>query len=59
MEIGYWLASEEQPPKALVENARLAEDAGFGHVLISDHIHPWPRRSWTAVSSSASARART
>jgi coenzyme F420-dependent glucose-6-phosphate dehydrogenase len=41
MEIGYWLASEEQPPKALVENARLAEDAGFGHVLISDHIHPW------------------
>jgi G6PDH family F420-dependent oxidoreductase len=41
MEIGYWLASEEHPPKTLVENARLAEDAGFGHVLISDHIHPW------------------
>src|SRR6266404_8808451 len=41
MEIGYWLASEEQPPKTLVENAKLAEDAGFGHVLISDHIHPW------------------
>jgi G6PDH family F420-dependent oxidoreductase len=41
MEIGYWLAAEEHPPKALVENAKLAEDAGFGHVLISDHIHPW------------------
>jgi G6PDH family F420-dependent oxidoreductase len=41
MEIGYWLASEEHPPKVLVENAKLAEDAGFGHVLISDHIHPW------------------
>jgi G6PDH family F420-dependent oxidoreductase len=41
MEIGYWLASEEQPPNALVENARRAEDTGFGHVLISDHIHPW------------------
>jgi G6PDH family F420-dependent oxidoreductase len=41
MEIGYWLSSEEQPPRALVENARRAEDAGFGHVLISDHIHPW------------------
>jgi alkanesulfonate monooxygenase SsuD/methylene tetrahydromethanopterin reductase-like flavin-dependent oxidoreductase (luciferase family) len=41
VEIGYWLASEEQPPKALVENAKRAEDAGFGHVLISDHIHPW------------------
>jgi coenzyme F420-dependent glucose-6-phosphate dehydrogenase len=41
MEIGYWLSSEEHAPKALVENAKLAEDAGFGHVLISDHIHPW------------------
>jgi G6PDH family F420-dependent oxidoreductase len=41
MEIGYWLSSEEHTPKALVENAKLAEDAGFGHVLISDHIHPW------------------
>jgi G6PDH family F420-dependent oxidoreductase len=41
VEIGYWLASEEQPPKALVENAKRAENAGFGHVLISDHIHPW------------------
>jgi G6PDH family F420-dependent oxidoreductase len=41
MEIGYWLSSEEQAPKALVENAKRAEEAGFGHVLISDHIHPW------------------
>ena len=41
MEIGYWLASEEHPPKVLVENAKHAEDAGFGHMLISDHIHPW------------------
>jgi G6PDH family F420-dependent oxidoreductase len=41
MEIGYWLSSEEQPPQEQVENATLAEDAGFGHVLISDHIHPW------------------
>lgn len=41
MEIGYWLASEEHGPKTLVENAKLAEDAGFSHLLISDHIHPW------------------
>jgi coenzyme F420-dependent glucose-6-phosphate dehydrogenase len=41
MDIGYWLSSEEQGPGALVENARLAEEAGFEHVLISDHIHPW------------------
>lgn len=41
MEIGYWLSSEEQGPNDLVTNAKLAEDAGFEHVLISDHIHPW------------------
>ncbi|MFL5953379.1 MAG: TIGR03557 family F420-dependent LLM class oxidoreductase [Gaiellaceae bacterium] len=41
MEIGYWLSSEEHGPVALVENARLAEEAGFEHALISDHIHPW------------------
>jgi coenzyme F420-dependent glucose-6-phosphate dehydrogenase len=41
MEIGYWLSSEEHGPRELVEHARLAEQAGFEHVLISDHIHPW------------------
>jgi G6PDH family F420-dependent oxidoreductase len=41
MEIGYWLSSEEQGPAALVANAKLAENAGFEHLLISDHIHPW------------------
>jgi coenzyme F420-dependent glucose-6-phosphate dehydrogenase len=41
MEIGYWLSSEEQGPRKLVQNAVLAEEAGFDHVLISDHIHPW------------------
>jgi G6PDH family F420-dependent oxidoreductase len=41
MKIGYWLSSEEHAPKDLVENAKRAEAAGFDHVLISDHIHPW------------------
>jgi coenzyme F420-dependent glucose-6-phosphate dehydrogenase len=41
MEIGYWLSSEEHAPKDLVENAVRAEQAGFEHVVISDHIHPW------------------
>lgn len=41
MEIGYWLSSEEHAPKDLVRYARLAEDAGFEHLVISDHIHPW------------------
>jgi G6PDH family F420-dependent oxidoreductase len=41
MEIGYWLASEEQGPHDLVSNAKLAEQTGFEFALISDHIHPW------------------
>jgi G6PDH family F420-dependent oxidoreductase len=41
MKVGYWLSSEEHGPKELVENAVRAEAAGFEHVLISDHIHPW------------------
>ena len=41
MKIGYWLSSEEHAPKDLVANAVRAEEAGFEHVLISDHIHPW------------------
>jgi coenzyme F420-dependent glucose-6-phosphate dehydrogenase len=41
MEIGYWLSSEEHAPRDLVRYAKLAEDAGFEHLVISDHIHPW------------------
>ena len=42
MEIGYWLSSEEHAPARRSSRTRkLAEEAGFEHVLISDHIHPW------------------
>ena len=41
MDVGYWLSSEEHGPAELVEHAKLAEEAGFEFVLISDHIHPW------------------
>jgi coenzyme F420-dependent glucose-6-phosphate dehydrogenase len=41
MEIGYWLSSEEHDSNALVANARRAEEAGFEHLLVSDHYHPW------------------
>jgi len=41
MEIGYWLSSEEHAPQDLVAHAKAAEDAGFEHLVISDHFHPW------------------
>jgi G6PDH family F420-dependent oxidoreductase len=38
---GYFLASEEHTPAELVRQARLAEEAGFDGLWISDHFHPW------------------
>jgi coenzyme F420-dependent glucose-6-phosphate dehydrogenase len=38
---GYHASHEQYPPSALVEYARLAEEAGFDGVLGSDHFHPW------------------
>ncbi len=39
--IGYFLSSEEHGPNELVRQARLAEQAGFDGLWISDHFHPW------------------
>jgi G6PDH family F420-dependent oxidoreductase len=39
--IGYFLSSEEFGPKELVRQAKLAEQAGFERLWISDHFHPW------------------
>jgi G6PDH family F420-dependent oxidoreductase len=38
---GYFLSSEEHTPRELVRQARLAEQAGFEALWISDHFHPW------------------
>ncbi|MBV9208313.1 MAG: TIGR03557 family F420-dependent LLM class oxidoreductase [Actinobacteria bacterium] len=38
---GYFLSSEEYDPAELVRQARLAEQAGFQALWISDHFHPW------------------
>jgi G6PDH family F420-dependent oxidoreductase len=38
---GYFLFSEEYDPNELVRQARLAEQAGFEALWISDHFHPW------------------
>lgn len=39
--IGYFLSCEEFGPRELVRQARLAEQAGFEALWISDHFHPW------------------
>lgn len=39
--IGYFLSSEEYDPASLIRQARLAEQAGFDALWISDHFHPW------------------
>lgn len=41
MKIGYFLSCEEFGPGELLEQARMAEDAGFEALWISDHYHPW------------------
>ena len=41
MKLGYSLSSEEHGPRALVDQARRAEAAGFAALWISDHYHPW------------------
>lgn len=40
-QLGYKLSSEEFGARALVDNARRAEEAGFAFAMISDHFHPW------------------
>jgi coenzyme F420-dependent glucose-6-phosphate dehydrogenase len=63
-EIGYALSSEEHPPSDLVKHARLAEEAGFTHALVSDHFHPWVDAQgespfvWTTLGGIAEATER-
>jgi len=38
---GYFLSCEEYSPDQLLEQAQLAEEAGFDALWISDHYHPW------------------
>jgi len=64
MEIGYKLMAEEHGPRALVENARRAEDAGFAFAALSDHFHPWlaveghSPLAWSVLGAAAQATRR-
>jgi len=61
MRIGYFLSSEEFGPRELVAQARLAEEAGFQGLWISDHFHPWNERQghsgfvWSTIGALAQA----
>ena len=37
----YFCGHEQWHPEQLVEHARIAEDAGFDMVVVSEHFHPW------------------
>jgi len=60
-EIGYTLSSEEQEPRALVEQAVRAEELGIPFASISDHFHPWVDRQgnspfvWSVLGALANA----
>jgi G6PDH family F420-dependent oxidoreductase len=54
---GYFLSSEEYDPGSLVRQARMAEQAGFEALWISDHFHPWLEEQgqssfvWTVIGA--------
>jgi coenzyme F420-dependent glucose-6-phosphate dehydrogenase len=41
VQIGYTLSGEEHGPSDLLLYGRVAEEAGFAFLTISDHFHPW------------------
>src|SRR5207248_5808862 len=64
VEIGFSLSSEEHGPRALVRQAAMAEEAGFGFASVSDHYHPWIDQQgqspfvWTTLGAIAQATSR-
>jgi coenzyme F420-dependent glucose-6-phosphate dehydrogenase len=39
--LAYFCGHEQYQPETLVRHARLAEEAGFDAVVVSEHFHPW------------------
>ncbi|MGZ6792791.1 MAG: TIGR03557 family F420-dependent LLM class oxidoreductase [Mycobacteriales bacterium] len=61
MEIGYTLMGEQRGPRELVQDAVLAEEAGFDFLVASDHYSPWLEvqghapYTWTVLGAVAQA----
>jgi G6PDH family F420-dependent oxidoreductase len=61
MRIGYFLSCEEFGPQDLLEQARLARQAGLDRLWISDHYHPWVEAQgespfvWSVIGALATA----
>jgi G6PDH family F420-dependent oxidoreductase len=61
MKLGYFLSSEEWGPRDLVAQARMAQEAGFDRLWISDHFHPWNDEQghsafvWSTIGAIAAA----
>lgn len=41
VKFAYFCGHEQWQPEQLVEHARLAEQAGFDMLVVSEHFHPW------------------
>jgi probable non-F420 flavinoid oxidoreductase len=61
--VGYHASHEQHPPAELLDFVRLAEEAGFGAAMCSDHIEPFTERhgnsgfawSWLGAAMQATA----
>lgn len=59
--LGYALSSEEHGPRALIDQAIRAEQAGLHKLWISDHFHPWVDEQgqspfvWTTIGGIAAS----
>lgn len=61
--IGYHCSHEQYPPSRLLDNAKLAAQAGWKMAMCSDHFHPWSKRqgqsgfawSWLGAAMEATA----
>jgi G6PDH family F420-dependent oxidoreductase len=60
-ELGYFLSSEENGPRQLMQYAQMGEQAGLTDILISDHYHPWIERQgespfvWSVIGAIAAS----